>query len=357
MAVDLSPAPTLGQHALSIPESLIDEVREQAQWVTTPTHVSGRSAHLMLADGLRTRWGTVHVMRCKGIAWTDDTGNVLPPSETSWFSDGRTPWLACRVDPDGTVHGIPAEDRASGAMPLARVDQEMAGTLQASAAGIATSLPLLRGRYPHLSFAGEPLGFLVFGEPGLITRLGTVINHNHENLPATSSLLAAVGATLRQLHRTGMVNLSPHLGNFSIVDPADAASGTGDNSSRQLPTIRVHDLDRWDDANTMSPSQATGYRLRDLAVLGWSLAGRTYQSRWRAHRHVLARHVMGGYLGDHNAVDNIAAVELIRFVGLLRNGGNVNDLPGRWASAVAESLADDTPTGGPQPQPAGPQPI
>ena len=340
--VELSPVRCDGAEAPVLAAADVAWVRQAAQWLVTPPKVSGRSAHVVLGRELATPQGPARVLRCKGIAWTNATGEVLPPSSESWFSHGRARWLACRIDPDGTVHGVLTEDRACGAMPAALVEREIAGTHRAATSGVRTSVPVLRGRYGDLSFDGRPLGFLVFAEPEIIIRLGKDIDDHDDDLMVAGPALAAVGAALRQLHRASMVNLSPHLDNFSLVQPDSLAGSWCDGADAALwPRVRVHDLDRWDDASVMTQAQVTGYRLRDLAILGWSVAGRSYRPRWQHLRHALARQVMAGYLGRDDEVGEITAVELIRFVRILRNGGTIDDLGGRWPSLVAAAVADD----------------
>jgi hypothetical protein len=47
---------------------------------------------------------------------------------------------------------------------------------------------------------------------------------------------------------------------------------------------------------------------------------------------------MAGYVGDDRSVADIPAVELIRFVGMLRSGGCIHDLEGTWPRLVRERM-------------------
>lgn len=287
-----------------------------ARWETAPSVVEGRSA---LTDH---PVDSTQVLRAKGIAWTDRHGAVRPPSPDSWFSDGRERWLACEVSPEGRITGRPTEDRAVGAMPLARVDAEIDATARLAAAGVDVSTVVGRGRYLGWEFGGEPLGFLVLSEPRGLRRLGAQVDARGLDAPETARDLRDAGALLHGIHRAGLVDISPHLGNMSRV------------GSR----MRAHDLDRWRDSQALTPDQQWAYRVRDTAILGWSLARRTYQQGHASLRHALAREVMAGYVGDDRAVAYIPAVELIRFVGMLRSGGFIHDLEGTWPRLVRERM-------------------
>lgn len=287
-----------------------------ARWEIAPSVVEGRSA---LIDH---PVDSTQVLRAKGIAWTDHHGAVHPPSPDSWFADGRERWLACDVSPEGRITGRPTEDRAVGAMPLARVDAEIEATARLATAGVDVSPAVGRGRYLGWDFGGESLGFLVLAEPRGLRRLGATIDARSLDAPETASDLRDAGALLHEVHRAGLVDISPHLGNMSRV------------GSR----LRAHDLDRWRDREELTPDQQWAYRVRDTAILGWSLARRTYRKEHSALRHALAREVMTGYLGDEHSVAQIPAVELIRFVGMLRSGGLIHDLEGTWPRLVRERM-------------------
>ena len=287
-----------------------------ARWEIAPVCVEGRSA--LIGHPV----DPTQVLRAKGIAWTDPHGVVCPPSTESWFADGRERWLACDVSPEGQITGRPTEDRAVGAMPLARVDDETKGTARLAEARIEVSTVVGRGRYVGWDFGGEPLGFLVLVETRGLRRLGAVIDARGLHAPETVRDLHDAGSLLHGIHCAGLVDISPHLGNMSRV------------GSR----MRAHDLDRWRDARSLTPEQQWAYRVRDTAILGWSLARRTYRREYASLRHTLAREVMAGYLGDSRSVARIPAVELIRFVGLMRSGGSIHDLPGTWPRLVRESM-------------------
>jgi hypothetical protein len=106
---------------------------------------------------------------------------------------------------------------------------------------------------------GESLGFLVLAEPRGLRRLGATIDARSLDAPETASDLRDAGALLHEAHRAGLVDISPHLGNMSRV------------GSR----LRAHDLDRWRDSQALTPDQQWAHRVRDTAILGWSLARRT----------------------------------------------------------------------------------
>lgn len=294
----------------------ISAVVPLARWEMAPACVEGRSALIdHPVDPTR-------VLRAKGIAWTDGHGAVHPPSRTTWFSDGRERWLVCDVSPEGQITGRPTKDRAVGAMPLPRVDAEIEATTRLAAAGVDVSIVVGRGRYPGWDFGGEPLGFLVLSEPRGLRRLGVTIDARGLDAPETAHDLRDAGALLHAVHSAGLVDISPHLGNMSRV------------GSR----LRAHDLDRWRDSQALTPEQQWAYRVRDTAILGWSLARRTYRQGFASMRHALAREVMAGYVGDNRAVADIPAVELIRFVGMLRSGGSIHDLEGTWPRLVRERM-------------------
>jgi hypothetical protein len=297
----------------------LSEVLVRARWQIPPERVEGRSAIVDHPTDPRL------ALRAKGIAWTDPSGRVHPPSARSWFFDGRRPWLSCHVTPAGWVEGRPTEDRAVGAMPLARVDAEIQATNRLRRAGIAVSTPVGRGLYPGLTFGGESLGFLVFVEPRGLRRIGFDIAERGLTHPDTRRDLVEVGALLRRIHRAGLVDISPHLGNFSRTDGV----------------LRAHDLDRWRAAEELTPAQVRAYRLRDTAIVGWSLSRRSYRPESVHARHTLAGDVMAGYLGDRTKVAEIRAVELIRFVRMLREGGDIRDVTGTWSELVSETVDQD----------------
>lgn len=282
----------------------ISAVAPPARWEIAPARVEGRSA---LIDH---PVDPTQVLRAKGIAWTDGHGVVRPPSLDSWFANGRERWLACDVSPEGHITGRPTEDRAVGAMPLARVDAEIEATARLAAAGVDVSTMVGRGRFLGMEFRGEPLGFLVLAEPRGLRRLGATIDARGLDAPETARDLRNAGALLHEVHSAGLVDISPHLGNMS----------------RAGSRLRAHDLDRWRDDRALTPDQQWSYRVRDTAILGWSLARRTYRQGYASLRHALAREVMAGYLGDDRSVAGVPAVELIRFVGMLRSGGSIHDL-------------------------------
>lgn len=338
-SVELHPITRPDGHGVHLSDDVVRTVRAQAMWQDSPTGVNGRSAHVVCRPPIDTPWGPMPVIRSKGVAWTDSAGRVHPPSNQSWFATGTPMWSTCTVSGNGKVSAAMCEDRAQGAMPVGRAQQEIEGTFRAASAGVTTSLPVAWGRYPNLTFHGEPLGFLVFCEPGVINRLGSEMDARPHNLTEAAATLTGVGHALRQVHRAGMVNVSPHLGNFSVAAPALPS-----RTSTPQPTrvdLRVHDLDRFNDTAPMTVIQQVGYRLRDLAVAGWSLARRSYTPALRHLRHDLARHIMAGYVDDTEAVSGIGAVELIRFVGVLRNGGNVADIDGRWVTLVTDATFAD----------------